>query len=69
MIFIKTIGKFFSRCVFITDCFSLAIKSCAVSNQDDSKNLLLIGDFCETEESDPIVRKNLEGKIPENLHH
>ena len=43
--------------------FSLAIKSCEVSNQDDSKNLLLIEDFCETKESDPIVRKNLEGKI------
>ena len=41
----------------------MAIKTCEVTNQDDSKNLYLIQDFCETDESDPIVRKNPFGKL------
>ena len=41
---------------------SLAIKSCDIANEDESKNLLLIQDFCETGESAPIVRKNPDGK-------
>ena len=41
----------------------LAIKTCEVTNQDDSKNLYLIQDFCETDESDPIIRKNPLGKF------
>ena len=44
--------------------FSLAIKTCKVTNENDSKNLFLIEDFCETDESDPIIRKNPEGKFP-----
>ena len=41
----------------------MAIKTCEVTNQDDSKNLYLIQDFCETDESDPIVRKNPFGLL------
>lgn len=42
--------------------FSLAIKTCKVTNEIDSQKLFLIENFCETNESDPLVRKNQEGK-------
>ena len=64
IIFIKIIGQcFLIFGIYSTNFFSLAIQSCEVSNLDDSKNLLLIENFCETEESDPIVRKNLDGAV------
>ena len=63
-IFIKNSGERFSLLSrLMKDIFSLAIKSCNISNVDESKNLLLINDFCETEESASIVRKNLDGKF------
>ena len=40
---------------------SLAIKWCEISNDDETKNFVLIEDYCETEQSAPIVQKNLEG--------
>ena len=43
--------------------FSLAIKACQIMNDNQSKTLHLIQDFCETDESDPIVRKNPNGKF------
>ena len=43
--------------------FRLAIKTCEVKNEDNSQNLFLIQDFCETDESDPLVRKNPFGKF------
>ena len=46
---------------------SLAIKSCEISNDDETKNFVLIEDFCETENSAPIVQKNLEGSFIQNL--
>ena len=40
---------------------SLAIKWCEISNDDETKNFVLIEDYCETEQSGPIVQKDLEG--------
>ena len=40
---------------------SLAIKWCEISNDDETKHFVLIEDYCETEQSAPIVQKNLEG--------
>ena len=40
---------------------SLAIKWCEISNDDETKNFVLIEDYCETEQSAPIVQKDLEG--------
>ena len=42
--------------------FRLAIKSCTASNVEGSKSLILIEDFCETQESDPIVKRHLNGE-------
>ena len=39
----------------------MAIKSCTASNVKGTKSLILIEDFCETEESDPIVKRHLDG--------
>jgi len=41
----------------------LAIKSCTASNVKGTKSLILIEDFCETEESDPIIKKHLNGEF------
>ena len=40
---------------------SLAIKWCEISNDDETKNFVVIEDYCENEQSAPIVQKNLEG--------
>ena len=47
-----------------------AIKTCEVKNEDNSQNLFLIQDFCETDESGPLVRKNPFGKFSNIfIHH